>query len=92
MNIGETSENSDRTVPDYVWYDIYVSQTVPIVVAAEFFGGVGETEVVCLMPDEIAVGSRIPKQRSRATPLCRTTPKATGLLLMTAVVVMTCMT
>ena len=89
MSIGKANENSDRNVPDNVWYDIYVKQTIPIVVGAEFFGGVGETQVMCLMPDEIAVGSRIPTQRSKATTLCRATTKSMGLLLIMAVVVMT---
>jgi hypothetical protein len=92
MSNDETNESSDRNVPDYVWYDVYIRQTVPIVVAAEFFGGVGETQVMCLMPDEIAVGSRIPTQRSKATALCLATPNSMALLLMMAVVVVTFMT
>ena len=92
MSIGETNENNDENIQDYVRYDVYVRQTVPIVVAAEFFGGVGETQVMCLMPDQIAVGSRIPTQRPKATALCGTTPKSMGLLLMTAAIVMTWIT
>ena len=91
MSISETNENSDSNIPDYEGYDVYMRQTVPIVVAAEFFGGVGETQVMCLVPDEIAVGSRIPTQRSSATASYRVTTKSMGLLLMTAVVVVTCM-
>ena len=92
MSIGEINENSDSNIPDYEGYDVYVRQTVPIVIAAEFFRGVGETQVMCLVPDEITVGSRIPTQRSSATALYRVTTKSMGLLLMTAVVVVTCMT
>jgi hypothetical protein len=91
LSISETNENSDRNVPDYVWYDVYVRQTVPIVVAAEFFGGVGETQVICLMANEIAVGSRVPTQRSKATALCRAMLKSLVLPLLIAVIVMTCM-
>jgi hypothetical protein len=91
LSTGEINENSDRNVPDYIWYDVYVRQTVPIVVAAEFFGGVGETQVMCLMPNEIAVGSRVPTQRSKATALCRAMLKSMGLPLIIAVIVMTYM-
>lgn len=49
VSISEANKNSDKTIPDYVWYDIHMRQTIPIVVAAEFFGGVRETQVMCLM-------------------------------------------
>ena len=59
--------NSDRNTSDFTWYDTYVRQTVPIVVAAEFLGGIAETQVLCVAPKEFAEGSRVPVRKSAAS-------------------------
>ncbi|KAJ4990399.1 hypothetical protein SVAN01_04061 [Stagonosporopsis vannaccii] len=58
---------SDRNTSDFTWYDIYAKQTVPFVIAAHFLGGVAETQVLCMNPNEVAEGSRIPAHRSTAS-------------------------
>jgi hypothetical protein len=59
----------DADPSSYAWYDIYVRQTVPLLVAANF-GGVTEAQVVCVAPNKVAEGGREPAQRS-AGPLGR---------------------
>lgn len=65
-------QHSDRNTSDYTWYDIYARQSIPIVVAARFYGGVTETQVVCLRPNDVAEGSRTPMKSSAAGASWRT--------------------
>lgn len=85
---GVTDRNSDRNISDYTWYDTYARQTIPIVVAAQFSGGVSETQVFCLRPDEIAEGSRTPMKSSAGGALWRTmrTPAASIMLVLVVLV------
>ncbi len=79
--LDSTNWNSDRNASDFTWYDVHAKQTVPIVVAAEFLGGIAETHVVCVAPNEIAKGSRIPVQRSAASISRQTESAAVAIAL-----------
>lgn len=53
----------DADPSSFVWYDNHVRQTVPFLVTANF-GGVTETQVVCVAPSKVVEGGREPAQRS----------------------------
>jgi hypothetical protein len=68
---GIFSGNVDSNASDFTWYDLYVRQTIPFVVSAQFSGGISETQVLCVAPKEIAEGGRVPEQSSAASPAWR---------------------
>lgn len=57
----------DRNASDFTWYDLYVRQTIPFVVGAQFSGGISETQVLCVSPDKVVEGGRLPAERSAAS-------------------------
>ncbi|KAF2632866.1 hypothetical protein BU25DRAFT_406181 [Macroventuria anomochaeta] len=89
MPIDWVNVNSDRNTSDFTWYDTFVKQTVPFVVAMEFLGGIAETQVLCVAPKNIAEGSRVPAQKSMASERWRPTSwMATAAALYASTVVM----
>ena len=65
--LGEGIVDRGGNVSDFSRYDLYVRQTIPFVVSAQFSGGISETQVLCVAPKEIAEGGRMPEQRSAAS-------------------------
>ena len=65
--LGEGIVDRGGNVSDFSRYDLYVRQTIPFVVSAQFSGGISETQVLCVAPKEIAEGGRRPEQRSAAS-------------------------
>ena len=56
----------DMNSSDFTWYDLYVRQTVPFVLSAQFSEGISETQVLCVAPKKVAEGGRLPAERSAA--------------------------
>ena len=81
---GIVSGNVDSNASDFTSYDLYVRQTIPFVVSAQFSGGISETQVLCVVPKEIAKGGRVPAQRSAASPAWRSSSWMTVVVAMMA--------
>ena len=56
----------DANPASYAWYDLYIRQTIPFLVTANF-GGVTEAQVVCVAPNDVVEGGREPAQSSAAS-------------------------
>ena len=62
-----SSSGVDRNASDFTWYDLYVRQTIPFVLSAQFSEGISETQVLCVAPKDVVVGGRMPAERSAAS-------------------------
>ena len=66
FGVGPTQEpwDYDTDVDNFTWYDEYITKPVPVLVAAvseeASMGGV--TKVVCIAPDHVREGSRVPPE------------------------------
>ena len=66
FGVGPTQEpwDYDTDVDNFTWYDEYITRPVPVLVAAvseeASMGGV--TKVVCIAPDHVREGSRVPPE------------------------------
>ncbi|CAN9245848.1 unnamed protein product [Alternaria alternata] len=66
FGVGPTQEpwDYDTNVENFTWYDEYITRPVPVLVAAvseeASMGGV--TKVVCIAPDHVREGSRVPPE------------------------------
>ena len=66
FGVGPTQEpwDYDTNVDNFTWYDEYITRPVPVLVAAvseeASMGGV--TKVVCIAPDHVREGSRLPPE------------------------------
>lgn len=60
-------DKADTNASDFMWYDRYIQQTVPFIVNAQFSGGISETQLVCVAPNEVVEGGRVPAQISAAS-------------------------
>jgi hypothetical protein len=66
FGVGPTQEpwDYDTNVDNFTWYDEYITRPVPVLVAAvseeASMGGV--TKVVCIAPDHVREGSRVPPE------------------------------
>lgn len=49
-------DKADTNASDFMWYDRYIQQTVPFIVNAQFSGGISETQLVCVAPNEVVEG------------------------------------
>lgn len=58
---GIAPSNTDRNADEFVWYDRHIERPIPWVIAASFNNGTTETQVVCVAPDNVQEGSRVPK-------------------------------
>jgi hypothetical protein len=61
MGTGSGPTHSDGNASSFAWYDLFVQQPVPWVIAASFGNGRRETQVACVAPDNVVDGSRVPE-------------------------------
>ena len=66
FGVGPTQEpwDYDTDVDNFTWYDEYITRPVPVLVAAASDDSVtgGVTKVVCIAPDHVREGSRVPPE------------------------------